>query len=255
MNALLRVDSVSKYFGGLCALRKVSFGVEEGRITGLIGPNGAGKTTLFNLITGVFPVSEGRIVFEGAEITRLPTHATAQRGVIRTFQNVNLFANLTVKENVMAGMHRHLPAGIAAAALRLPSMWKAESDADRRAGELLAFFGVSELAQDRASSLSFGHQRLLELARALAAQPRLLLLDEPAAGLNSDESMRLAEIILGLRDSGITVLLVEHDMRLVMDICDTIVVLNFGEKIAEGTPQEVQGNPLVLSAYLGSKRR
>lgn len=255
MNALLQVDSVTKYFGGLCALRKVSFNAEQGRITGLIGPNGAGKTTLFNLITGVYPVSEGRMLFEGADITGLRTHAIAQLGIIRTFQNVNLFSNLSVRENVKVGVHRHVPVGIVSAALRLPSVWKAEAIAERRAEELLSFLGMSMQAQEQASSLPFGHQRLLEMARALAAEPRLLLLDEPAAGLNSDETMRLAEILLGMRDSGITVLLVEHDMRLVMDVCDMIIVLNFGEKIAEGTPEEVQDDALVLSAYLGRKRR
>ena len=254
MTALLIAERVSKYFGGLCALHNVSFIVEKGQITGLIGPNGAGKTTLFNLITGVFPVSDGRILWDGSEITGLRTHVIAQRGIVRTFQNVNLFPNLSALENVMVGMHRHASVGLLAAALGLPTVWKAESQVKQRAEEILDFVGLSGQVDEKASDLAFGHQRLLEMARALAAEPRLLLLDEPAAGLNIDETSQLGEFLFRVRDSGVTVFLVEHDMRLVMDVCDQLIVLNFGEKISEGTPQEVQDDPVVLSAYLGRKR-
>jgi branched-chain amino acid transport system ATP-binding protein len=254
MTTLLQHNGVSKHFGGVSALHEVTFGVERGKITGLIGPNGAGKTTLFNVITGVIPVTYGRIFFEGKDITGLPTHLIAKRGIVRTFQNVNLFSQLSARENIMVGMHCQISTGILPAVLRLPMVWKAENRTRLRAEELLEIVGLKESREERASNLPFGHQRLLEVARALAAEPRLLLLDEPAAGLNREETTHLSELLFRIRDSGMTIFLVEHDVGLVMDVSEKVVVLDFGVKIAEGSPSEVQEDPAVRSAYLGRKR-
>jgi branched-chain amino acid transport system ATP-binding protein len=254
MTILLEHRNVSKLFGGISALHEVSFAAEQGQITGLIGPNGAGKTTLFNVITGFLPVTYGRILFQGRDITGLRTHVIAKHGIVRTFQNVNLFSDMSVRDNVMVGMHCHLSIGILPAATRLPLVWKTEGKIRAQAEELLDLVGIKDYVEERASNLPFGHQRLLEVARALAAKPRLLLLDEPAAGLNSEETAQLADLLFRIRDAGITILLVEHDVGLVMDVCDKIVVLDFGVKIAEGAPGEIQDDPAVRSAYLGRKR-
>jgi branched-chain amino acid transport system ATP-binding protein len=254
MTILLEHKGVSKLFGGISALHEVSFAVEQREITGLIGPNGAGKTTLFNVITGVIPVTYGRILFQGRDITGVRTHVIANHGIVRTFQNVNLFSDMSARDNVMVGMHCHISTGILRAALRLPLALKTEAKIRAQAEDLLDLVGIKDYAEERASNLPFGHQRLLEVARALAGKPRLLLLDEPAAGLNSEETAQLADLLFRIRDAGITILLVEHDVGLVMDVCDKIVVLDFGVKIAEGAPGEIQDDPAVRSAYLGRKR-
>ena len=250
---LLSVSNVTKRFGGLAANEAISFEVPENTVFAVIGPNGAGKTTLFNAISGFFPPTDGRIGFDGDDITGLPQRKIAARGLVRTYQLVQLFKDLTVAENVQVGFHLVTKGAIAAALLR--PRWVREQEARIRAEteELLAFVGLAAQADTRADALPYGRQRLLEVARALAAQPRLLLLDEPAAGLNQDETQALADVILRIRDRGITVLLIEHDMSLVMRIAQRIVVLDFGRKIAEGTPDEIKAHPDVIAAYLGTE--
>ena len=250
---LLSVENVTKRFGGLTANEAISFAVPEKTVFAVIGPNGAGKTTLFNAISGFFPPTEGRITFDGADITGLPQREIAARGLVRTYQLVQLFKDLTVAENVQVGFHLVTKGAIGAALLR--PRWMREQEARIRAetDELLAFVGLSAQADMRADTLPYGRQRLLEVARALAARPRLLLLDEPAAGLNPDETQALADTILRIRERGITVLLIEHDMSLVMRIAQHIVVLDFGKKIAEGTPDEIKQHPDVIAAYLGTE--
>ena len=250
---LLSVSNVTKRFGGLLANEAISFAVPENSVFAVIGPNGAGKTTLFNAISGFFPPNEGRIVFDGADITGLPQRRIAARGLLRTYQLVQLFKDLTVAENVQVGFHLVTRGAIGAALLR--SRWVREQEARVRAetADLLAFVGLAAQADMRADTLPYGRQRLLEVARALAARPRLLLLDEPAAGLNPDETQALADTILRIRERGITVLLIEHDMSLVMRIAQHIVVLDFGKKIAEGTPDEIKQHPDVIAAYLGTE--
>ncbi len=250
---LLSISSITKRFGGLLANDAISFEVPEKTVFAVIGPNGAGKTTLFNVISGFFPPSEGRIVFDGDDITGLPQRKIAARGLVRTYQLVQLFKDLTVAENVQVGFHLVTNGAIGAALLR--PRWMREQEARIRAEtrDLLDFVGLRTQADMQAVSLPYGQQRLLEVARALAARPRLLLLDEPAAGLNPDETQALADTILRIRDRGVTVLLIEHDMSLVMRIAQHIVVLDFGEKIAEGTPDEIKAHPDVIAAYLGTE--
>ena len=250
---MLRVVHLVKQFGGLRAVSDVSFDVVPGQIKAMIGPNGAGKTTIFNVITGVDVSTEGEIAFRGERITGLKPHQIAARGLSRTFQNVQLFDHMSVLENVMVGRHTRTVSGMLSAALRLPKT-RAEERAIREAAmERLVFVGLDRHAEDLAANLPFGQQRTLEFARALATEPELLLLDEPAAGLNSHEAALLADLILKIREQGVTVLLVEHDMELVMDISDEVVVLNYGEKIAEGKPEEVQNDERVIAAYLGEE--
>jgi branched-chain amino acid transport system ATP-binding protein len=249
--ALLSVRNVTMRFGGLVANDRISFDVEEGNIFAVIGPNGAGKTTLFNVISGFFPPTEGGVEFDGGAITGLSQHEVASRGLVRTYQLVQLFKDLTARENVAVGFHRVTKGGIAAALFRPGWAKKQEAEIERRSRELLEFVGLGAQADMPADKLPYGQQRLLEVARALAAEPRLLLLDEPAAGLNTQETAALADVIERVNARGVTVLLVEHDMSLVMKVARRIAVIDFGKKIAEGAPEEIKTHPDVLAAYLG----
>jgi branched-chain amino acid transport system ATP-binding protein len=217
----------------------------------VIGPNGSGKTTLFNIISGIYEPTRGRILFDGRDITRLPPERLAPLGIVRTFQNIELFGQMTVLENVMVGLHARSSSGMLASALKLPWHLREERRIRERALHWLGYCGISDLAGQPAASLPFGKGRLLEIARALAVEPRMVFMDEPAAGLNSRETMELAALIRTIRDDGVSVVLVEHDMELVMDICDRIMVLNLGRTLAAGTPREIQENPAVVAAYLG----
>jgi len=249
---LLELEEISLAFGGLQALDQVSFAVAPGAVQAVIGPNGAGKTTLFNLITGFLSPESGKVIFQGREIQGQPAHLVAALGIARTFQLVQLFGHMTLLENVMVGRHRLTRAGLLAGALRLPWTRHEEKAIRERALEELEFVGLGDRAQQPAASLPLGLKRLLEIARALAAEPALLLLDEPASGLDPVETERLQEMILALKDRGLTILLVEHDMGLTMEVADQIAVLNYGQLIATGTPREVQKNPEVIAAYLGT---
>lgn len=251
--ALLRVEQVRKTFGGLVALNNVTFNVEPGQIKAVIGPNGAGKTTLFNIIAGVFTPDTGEVQLEDHRITGSRPHQIARLGLSRTFQAVSLFPQMTVLENVMVGRHCRTRSGMLASALRLPRQRREEAAMRDDAMERLAFVGMTDQAEQPVGDLSFGQRRMIELARALATEPRIVLLDEPASGLNSRETDDLCELIVKTRDSGVTVLLVEHDMSLVMEVSDDILVLNFGEPIAEGDPASVRGNPKVVEVYLGGE--
>ncbi len=249
--ALLSVERVSKRFGGLVANDAISLDVAEGSLTAVIGPNGAGKTTFFNIISGALPPTAGRIQLAGQDITGLSLQQVAQRGLVRTFQLVQLFGNMTVRENVEVGLHMVTRGTLGAALLRPRWMAAQERWVRDEADTLLGFVGLGAFAQTQADQLPYGRQRLLEVARALAAKPRLLLLDEPAAGLDTQESAALADIIQQVNARGTTVLLIEHDMSLVMRIATHVAVLDFGRKIAEGSPAEMRAHPDVLAAYLG----
>ncbi|MBL7256650.1 ABC transporter ATP-binding protein [Actinoplanes sp. LDG1-01] len=248
---LLEVDHVTLRFGGVVALNDVSFSLRKGEIFGLIGPNGAGKTTCFNAMTGVYRPTSGTIRFQGESVVGKKKHEITRGGIARTFQNVRLFPEMTALENVMVGADAHHKTSVISALFRLPRFWQEEKSGRARSLELLRFVGIAHRAGDVSRNLSYGEQRRLEIARALATNPTLLCLDEPAAGFNPAEKEELLQLIRKIRDTGVTVLLIEHDMRLVMGVTDRIVVLEFGKKIAEGTPAEVRDNPAVVAAYLG----
>ncbi len=249
----LEIDALTVRFGGLAAVDDVSFAVAPASVHGLIGPNGAGKTTLFNLVSGLVAPSDGAIRLDGERIDALPSWGRARRGLARTFQNIRMFQDMTALETVMTGMHSRLDETLAAALLRMGGFRKAESGAVARAWELLSFVGLADAAYRRSGDLPYGDQRRLEIARALALEPRLLLLDEPAAGMNPSETLALEELLEKLKAQGLTILLVEHDMHFVMRLCDRITVLNFGRKISEGAPHEVRADRQVVEAYLGAK--
>jgi branched-chain amino acid transport system ATP-binding protein len=251
--ALLSVENVSKRFGGLDALKDVTFAVHQGQIKALIGPNGAGKTTLFNLVSGSYRPSAGRVLFAGVDVAGKPPHRICRMGVGRTFQHSLVFEEMSVAENVAVGRYVRTRAGVLAAGLTLPVHRREEGDTKKAAHEALRRVGLDHKADEPAENLPMGERHLLEIARSLASEPELLLLDEPAAGLNDEETARLAETVRKIRDEGVTVLLVEHDMTFVMDISDEVVVLDYGRKIAEGPPIMIQDNEEVIKAYLGEE--
>lgn len=250
---MLKVEGISKRFGGLTVLQDVSLSIGSGRIVGIIGPNGAGKTTLFNIISGIYQPTSGGVFFDGNNTTGYHPEKLAKLGMVRTFQGIELFGRMSVIENVMVGLHTKSSSGFISSAFKLPGHLKEERHIHSRAQYWLEFVGMAELMNTTACNLPFGKGRLLEIARAMALEPKIILMDEPAAGLNSRETIDLAGLIRKITDLGVTMALVEHDMELVMDVCEKIVVLNIGQKLAEGTPREIQENEKVIAAYLGEE--
>ncbi|GAB4360145.1 MAG: ABC transporter ATP-binding protein [Gammaproteobacteria bacterium] len=251
--ALLTVTDLDKAFGGVLAISSLSFEVEEGIVYAVIGPNGAGKTTLFNMLCGIYTPTSGEIHFEGTSLVGRKPHQVAALGISRTFQNLQVFFNMTVLENVMVGCHLRSVNGLYRAAIRWPGVIREEKQIRRWAMEALEFCGLAHLADRDSAALPYGELKRMEIARALATRPRLLLMDEPAAGLNDTETKEMRELIGRIRDSGVTVLLVEHNMGLVMGVSDRVLVLDYGSWLAEGAPEEVQSNPEVIAAYLGGE--
>jgi branched-chain amino acid transport system ATP-binding protein len=250
---ILEINRVVMAFGGLMALSNLSFKVKRGMIKAIIGPNGAGKTTLFNIITGSFPPTQGSIMFKGIPIEHLKAHKIAERGISRTFQTVELFGNMTVLENVMLGCHTRIRPSFLSSGFQLPRVRRKEVQILENSMKILKFIGLADKFNDSADSLPLGEQKILEIGRALASEPELICLDEPAAGLNETETHVASSLIRAINAKGITVLLVEHDMKVIMNISDEIAVLNYGQKIAEGSPEEIQNNRRVIQAYLGSE--
>jgi len=254
MSALLSVKNLSKEFGGVHAVEDLSFEVGKGRIHSIIGPNGAGKTTLFNLITGLYQPSAGSVHLNGRSLAGHKPHELAPLGMCRTFQNLQICMNMSALENVMLGRHRHLGQGTLASLLKLPALRRGDQDCRQQCAELMEFVGCGQYLNHHASAMPYGALKRLEIARALASEPDILLLDEPAAGLNRTETDALRAVIRKIADKGITVVLVEHDMKLVMSISDQVLVLCYGRQLADGTPDEIRANPDVIDAYLGSRK-
>ncbi|MBW7572334.1 ABC transporter ATP-binding protein [Caproiciproducens faecalis] len=253
MKTILRTENVVKNFSGLVAVRDLSFEMAERNIHALIGPNGSGKTTTINMITGAFPVTSGRIFYGDTEISTMPTHQIARLGIGRTFQNLKLFTSMTVMENLMVGGHQMMPSGILRFLIDPATSRKEEKQVEEKAKQVLDFIGMYDLKDEKVSSLPYGRQKMTELGRALMMDPKLLFLDEPAAGLNPSERVEFVNIMLKTFDLGIDLFLIEHNMDVVMNICSRITVLNFGAKIAEGTPDEIKNNDEVIKAYLGNR--